>query len=105
MYIRCDNFFLKTIEWDKGKNALLKERRGISFEDIVRALTELGPLWVRDHPCPDKSPGQRLLGVLIAGYVYIVPYEESDDRIIFKTAYPSRKETRARGRAGGKNSR
>jgi len=105
MYILCDNVLLKTIEWDEEKNAFLKERRGISFEDIVRALAESGPLWVRDHPRPDKHPGQRQLGVLIAGYVFVVPYEETDDRIIFKTIYPSRKETSAQGRTGGRNSR
>jgi uncharacterized DUF497 family protein len=95
MYILCDNILSKPIGWDEEKNALLKKRRRISFEDIVRALAESGPLWIRDHPRPDKYPGQRLLGALIAGYVYIVPYEETDEKIIFKTAFPSRRATRA----------
>jgi len=104
LYILCDKLFLsKTIEWDEEKNAFLKERRGISFEDIVRALTESGPLWVRDHPRPDRHPGQRQLGISIAGYVFVVPYEETYDRIIFKTIYPSRKETRALRRIGEKD--
>jgi uncharacterized DUF497 family protein len=100
MYIRCDNFSSKTIEWDEDKNALLKERRGVSFEDIVRAIEETGPLWLRDHPRPDKYPDQRLLGILIGGYVFIVPYEEIDEKITFKTIYPSRRAKRAHRRAG-----
>jgi uncharacterized DUF497 family protein len=103
MYILCDNLSSKTIVWGEEKNVLLKRSRGISFEDVVRALAESGPLWIREHPRTDKHPGQSQLGVLIAGYVFVVPYEETDDRIIFKTIYPSRKETRALRRIGEKD--
>jgi len=103
MYILCNNILSKSIEWDEEKNVRIKEQRGISFEDIVRALAESGPLWIRDHPRPDKYPGQRLLGALIAGYVYIVPYEETDEKIIFKTAFPSRRATRAHYGIGAKS--
>jgi uncharacterized DUF497 family protein len=84
---------MKLITWDESKNVRLKQQRGVSFEDILGALAERGPLWVKEHPRPEKYPNQRLLGVLIAGYVFIVPFEETDEKIILKTVYPSRKAT------------
>jgi len=77
--------------------------RGISFEEIVETLVEEGPLWIKDHPRLGNYPGQRLLAVLIAGYAFIVPYEETDEKITFKTIYPSRRATKAYRRSRGKN--
>ena len=93
----------KLITWDEGKNVRLKQRRGVSFENILGALAEHGPLWVKEHPRPEKYPNQRLLGVLIAGYVFIVPFEETDEEIVLKTIYPSRKATSALRRSKGKD--
>ena len=93
----------KLITWDEGKNAHLRKRRGVSFEDILETLAEKGPLWVKEHPRPEKYPNQRLLGVLIEGYVFIVPFEETDEKIILKTIYPSRKATSALRRSKGKD--
>ena len=93
----------KLITWDERKNVRLKQRRGVSFEDILGALAERGPLWVKEHPRPEKYPNQRLLGVLIGGYVFIVPFEETDEKIILKTIYPSRKATSAHKRSKGKD--
>jgi len=91
------------ITWDERKNVRLKQRRGVSFEDVLDALAEQGPLWVKEHPRPEKYPNQRLLGVLIAGYVFIVPFEETDEEIILKTVYPSRKATEAHRRSEEKD--
>jgi len=84
----------KTFVWDKNKNALLKRKRGISFEDVVESLVERGPLWIDDHPRPENYPGQKLFAVLIGGYVFIVPFQETEDAIILKTIFPSRKATK-----------
>jgi hypothetical protein len=43
------------------------------------------------------------LGVLIASYVFIVPFEETDEEIILKTIYPSRKATSAHKKGKGRN--
>jgi hypothetical protein len=91
MYIYCN----KLVTWDESQNALLKERRGVSFEMVLEALSQHGPLWVKEHPSPDKYPGQRILAVLIGRYFCIVPYEETDDQITFRTVYPSRWATKA----------
>lgn len=93
----------KLITWDERKNVRLKQRRGLSFEGVLGALAEHGPLWVKEHPRPDKYPNQRLLGVLITGYIFIVPFEETDEKIILKTIYPSRKATKAHRRSEGKD--
>ncbi len=93
----------KLITWDKRKNERLRQRRGISFEDVLASLAEHGPIWVKEHPRPEKYPNQRLMGVLIAGYVFIVPFEETAEKIFLKTIYPSRKATKAHGRSKGKD--
>lgn len=101
LYIYCN----KLITWDEKKNALLRERRGVSFEDVAGILVRSGPVWAREHQRPDKYPGQRQLGVVIAGYVFIVPYEETDETIHFKTVYPSRRATGEYFGIGAKNKR
>ena len=95
--------FIKLITWDESKNERLKQRRGVSFEDVLVALAERGTLWIKAHPRPEKYPNQRLLGVLVAGYVFVVPFEETDEKIIFKTIYPSRKATIAHKRSKSKD--
>ena len=94
MYILCNTLASKKITWDERKNAFLKKSRGLAFEDILEALARDGPLWIREHPRKEKYPSQRLLAVLIDGYVFIVPYEVTHDEIIFKTIYPSRRATK-----------
>lgn len=93
----------KLITWDKRKNVRLRQRRGISFEDILGALAEQGPLWIKEHPHVEKYVNQHLMGVLIGGYVFIVPFEETDEEITLKTIYPSRKATRAYWRSEKKD--
>lgn len=93
----------KLITWDEHKNERLKQRRGVSFEDILGALAEHGPLWVKEHPRPKKYPNQRLMGVLITGYVFIVPFEEADEKITLKTIYPNRKATKAHKKSKGRD--
>lgn len=100
MYIYCN----KLVTWDERKNALIKKRRGVSFEMVLEALSKHGPLWVKEHPRPEKYPGQRILAVLIGRHVFVVPYEEVDAELKFKTIYPSRRATKEyRESKGSKN--
>jgi uncharacterized DUF497 family protein len=87
--------FSKPIIWDEEKNKFLKRNRNIRFEQILEVLDAKGPLWIKDHPRPEIYPGQKLMAVLIGEYVYIVPFLETDERIILKTIYPNRKATKA----------
>lgn len=82
------NFF-----WNEDKNALLKEKRGISFEIIVTHILQGDLLSIREHPNQAMYPGQQMFAVLIDDYVYLVPFVQKDNDVFLKTIYPSRKET------------
>jgi hypothetical protein len=51
----------KSFVWDEAKNALLKRKRRISFEEVAESLAERGPLWIDDHPRPENYPGLEAL--------------------------------------------
>jgi len=85
---------MKTFRWNHDKNEILKEERGVSFEEIVLSVEEDGLLDILRHPNPDKYPGQRLLVVKLRDYVYLVPFVEDTDYFFLKTIIPSRKATR-----------
>jgi len=82
---------MKHVRFDKEKNRLLKENRGVGFEDIVLCIIGNKVLDDMVHPNQDKYKGQRLLVVDIKGYIHIVPYVETEDEIFLKTIIPSRK--------------
>lgn len=85
---------MKPFGWDADKNLRLKRERGVSFEEVLFHI-EMGDLLdVLEHPNPARYPGQKIYVILIDGYVYLVPFVESDDEIFLKTIIPSRKATR-----------
>ena len=81
-------------EWNPQKNEWLKNERHVSFEQIIIHLSR-GDVWKTTDP-PDQLnyPGQKLYFVIVAGYIYIVPYMIENDRIFLKTIIPSRKATK-----------
>jgi len=81
-------------EWDPKKSKLIKEERGISFEEIAKLITSKNPLAVINHPNPEKYPGQKIFIVNIEGYAWGVPFERRGDKLRLITAYPSRKLTK-----------
>jgi uncharacterized DUF497 family protein len=94
LYIHCNKIFGRAVAWNEAKNARLRQTRGVGFEEVIAVLESDGPLWTTDHPHPDRYPGQKLLAVLLSGYIVVVPFEVKDETIEFKTLYPSRKATR-----------
>ncbi|MBI5470078.1 DUF4258 domain-containing protein [Candidatus Kaiserbacteria bacterium] len=86
---------MKLFEWSEEKDAILREKRGISFEDIERVVHTGGLLADTPHPNRKKYPHQRMLAVRIGAQVYGVPCAQKDEKTYFlKTAYPSRKYAR-----------
>jgi len=85
---------VKKIKWDNEKNRYLKEKRKISFEDILFYIEKGNLLDIIRNPNSKKYPNQHLLVVEMKGYVYCVPYVEYQDEIFFKTIFPSRKLTK-----------
>lgn len=85
---------MKTYAWNSEKNDLLKEERGISFEEIVLNIRLGNEVDLFEHPNQERYPGQKISVVLIEGYAYLVPFLENEEEIFLKTIIPSRKATK-----------
>lgn len=85
---------MKYFDWNDEKNELLKDLRGVSFEEVVLAI-ENGDLLDRlKHPKSAKYPNQMVFYVSINGYAYAVPFVEDGEKIFLKTIIPDRKATK-----------
>jgi uncharacterized DUF497 family protein len=82
------------MRWNAEKSLLLKEERGVSFEEVLSAISRGGLLSVMDHPNRTKYKHQKMLVVRIRDYAYLVPFVERDTEIFLKSIMPSRKATR-----------
>jgi uncharacterized DUF497 family protein len=81
-------------DWSPEKNAILREKRGLSFETVV-AHIEAGHLWkIEEHFNTQKYPNQKILYVVIESYVYLVPMVEDGEICFLKTIFPDRKATK-----------
>ena len=85
---------MKQYDWNDEKNELLRQERGITFEDIVFHLAHGGLLDTIEHPNQKQYPGQRIFIVNVEGYACLVPFVDSDAAIFLKTIIPSRKMTK-----------
>jgi len=85
---------MKPVRWNPEKSLLLKAERGVSFEEILSAISQGGLLAVLDHPNRSKYGHQKMLVVRIRDYAYLVPHVESESEIFLKSIIPSRKATR-----------
>jgi uncharacterized DUF497 family protein len=85
---------MKPVNWNAAKNASLKKERGVSFEEVLSAISHGALLDVIEHPNMAQYPNQRMFVVRIRGYVYLVPFVETDDEVFLKTIIPNRKATR-----------
>ena len=85
---------MKPVNWKTEKNILLKAERGVSFEEVLSAMSHGGLLVVLDQPNTDQYPNQRIFVVRIRGYAYLVPFVETKQEVFLKTIIPSRKATR-----------
>ena len=85
---------MKSFRWSPDKNDLLKQERGVSFEDITVAVEAGRLLEIVPHQNPTKYPRQKIMVVGVAGYAFLVPFVEEEDHFFLKTIIPSRKATR-----------
>lgn len=85
---------MKYFSWSLDKNEVLRQERGISFEEIVYHIEQGHVLDLLDHPNQERYAGQRILVVAVEDYVYLVPFVETDAEVFLKTIIPSRKATR-----------
>lgn len=80
------------IAYNEAKNLLLKEKRGVCFEDVVKAIKQGKILDDLKHRQKSRYYNQRILVIEIEKYAYAVPYVYSEKKgtIFLKTVYPSR---------------
>jgi uncharacterized DUF497 family protein len=81
--------------WQEDKNELLKQKRNISFEQIVLAMENKQVVDVMENPNKEKYKGQVFFMVEIDDYIYVVPafISASKEECHLITVYPSRKYT------------
>ena len=85
---------MKPVKWDTEKNIRLNEERGVTFEEVLAAISHGALLDVLNHPNTAQYPNQRMFVVRIRGYAYLAPFVENDKEVFLKTIIPSRKATR-----------
>jgi hypothetical protein len=86
---------VKYVDWNAAKNEILKNERGISFEEIMSAFTEGGLLDIIKHPNEKKYSHQNIFIINLNNYVYLVPFVEDREKIFLKTIIPSREATKS----------
>jgi uncharacterized DUF497 family protein len=84
---------MNIFRWDNEKNELLKNTRGVCFEQVVLLMERGEVLDTIEHPNQERYPEQKIAVVMIDKYIYLVPYVEHNDEIFLKTIIPSRKAT------------
>ena len=77
---------MQEVRWDALKSARLKQARGASFEDLIQSKL----VGVKQHP---GRSHQRIMLFEYRGYIWVVPFVESEGDIFLKTLFPSRKYT------------
>lgn len=85
---------MKPFNWNPDKNMQLKAERGISFEEVLVAMSQGALLDVVEHPNKDRYPNQRMLIVRIRDYAFLVPFVETGEELFLKTIIPSRSATK-----------
>jgi hypothetical protein len=81
---------MKYLNWNSEKNSVLKQERGISFEEIAYLIESGRVIGIEENP---GHPNQKMYILEIDNYAILVPYVENDNEIFLKTAFPNRKYT------------
>jgi len=92
LYYNVNNMI--TYNWNKEKSLLLKETRGISFDQIVMHIESGDLVDIIQHPNNKKYANQKILVVNINNYIYTVPCVIDGNEWFFKTAMPNRQFTK-----------
>jgi uncharacterized DUF497 family protein len=82
---------MKYLNWDQGKNEILKLNRGISFEEVALLIESGQILGIKENP---NRPNQKIYILEINKYAFIIPFVEKENEIFLKTTFPSRKYTK-----------
>ncbi len=89
-------------DFSAEKNQQLIKERGISFEEVIAAISEGAVLDILPHPNPAKYPNQKIYVLNLNNYVCLVPFIRKDENTVFlKTIFPHRKLTKQYLKRGG----
>ena len=83
-----------TYQWNTEKNAILKQKRGVTFEQAVMHIENGDVLDIIDHPNKTKYANQQVLVINMNEYAYVVPFVQQNETRFLKTIVPSRKLTK-----------
>lgn len=83
-------------DYSLEKDQILRQKRGVGFEDIIDAINKGNLLDDIDHFNKGRYPNQKIFIVKINTKVYAVPYVYDKRRKVtfLKTIYPNRKLTK-----------
>ncbi|OGX28372.1 MAG: toxin [Omnitrophica WOR_2 bacterium RIFCSPHIGHO2_01_FULL_52_10] len=84
---------MKRLDWNIEKNKKLIKERNISFEEIVIFIEQGKLLDIVDNPSP-RYHRQKMFVLDVEGYVYLVPFVETEETYNLVTIFPSRKATK-----------
>lgn len=88
---------MKYLNWSHEKNEIIKNKKGISFEEIAYLIESDKILGIEENP---GKPNQKIYILEIKNYAFIVPFVEKENEIFLKTAFPSRKYSKRYGLKG-----
>jgi len=83
-----------TYQWNIEKNEILKQKRGVTFEQAVMHIENGDLLDIVDHPNRTRYANQQVLVININEYAYAVPFVQQNEVRFLKTIVPSRKLTK-----------
>lgn len=79
---------MKTLSWDPKKEDLLKETRGVSFEQVRNEIVQ-GDFKIIENSSSIHQ-NQKAYLVKINDYIHVVPFREDAESILLITIFPSR---------------
>ena len=78
------------VNWNEDKNELLKQTRGVCFEEIEYAMMNDCILDIIPHHNKQKYPNQEIMIISLNDYTYYVPFIMDEEQIFLKNIIPSR---------------
>ena len=84
----------KPFEWDQAKNKILKQKRRVSFEQIIKEIEKGNSIASLPHYNQKRYRKQKIYLVKYRNYIYVIPYVEDSKKIFLKTIFASRKFTK-----------
>ena len=77
--------------YEKKKNQILFETRGLTFEQAIEIISEKGVLLDFQHPNSETYPNQRIMVIEINNYPHCIPYIMDNENFVLKTIFKDRR--------------